>query len=55
MYQINECEKLSLQLLSVFFDKRDLAGFSYYKEKENYNPLDYFCMRIIEDISFFFL
>ena len=54
MCQVNEWETLSLQLIFVFFDKRGLAGPSYNKEKENYNPLNYFRMGIIEMISFFF-
>ena len=45
---------LSLQLLIVFFDKRDFVGSSYNKEREDYNPLDLFRMGIIEEISFFF-
>ena len=55
MCQVNGWETLSLQLLSRIFDERDLAGSSYGKLKEDYNPLDYFRMRIQEEISFFFL
>lgn len=40
---------------SVFFDERGLAGSSYGKGKEDYNPLDYFLMKIIDEIRFFFL
>ena len=47
--QVNGWETLLLKLLSVFFKEKGLAGFSHDKEKEDYNPLDYFCMRIIED------
>ena len=39
---------------SVFFYEFSLAGSFYGKEKEDYNPLDYFRMEIIEEISFFF-
>ena len=38
----------------IFFDESGLNGSSYEKEKEDYNPLDYFCMKIIKEISFFF-
>ena len=39
---------------SAFFYKFSLAGSFYGKDKEDYNPLDYFRMEIIEEISFFF-
>ena len=38
-----------------FFVERSLAGCSYGKGKEDYSPLDYVRMEIIEEIGFFFL
>ena len=54
MCQVNGWETQSKLLLSVFFDKRNLAGCSYDKEKENYKPLDYLRMEIIEEIGLYF-
>ena len=52
----NSCHQrdlLSVQLLSIFLVK-DFTGSSYNKGREDYNPLDSFCMGIIEEVSFFF-
>ena len=52
----NSCHQrdlLSAQLLSIFLVK-DFTGSSYDKGREDYNPLDSFCMGIIEEVSFFF-
>ena len=54
MYQANGWEKLSMQLLFRIFDKSGMVGSSYAKEKEDYNPLDYFRIGIIEEIKFLF-
>ena len=35
----------------MFFEERDLAGSFFGKEKEEYNPLDNFCMGIVKKIS----
>ena len=52
----NSCHQrdlLFVQLLSIFLVK-DFTGSSYDKGREDYNPLDSFCMGIIEEVSFFF-
>lgn len=52
----NSClqkDLLFVQLLSIFLVK-DFTGSSYDKGREDYNPLDSFCMGIIEEVSFFF-
>lgn len=54
MCQGNRRETLSLQLLSVYFNEKGLAGSSCYREKEDYDSLDYFRMGIIQEVSLFF-
>lgn len=53
----NSCHQrdlLCVRLLSTIFGERDFTGSSYDKGREDYNPLDSFCMGIIEEVSFFF-